>query len=89
MPRDLGIAERQRETGSADFALGTTRRLDKLKDCPQPFLGGLLSAEALLPWVDVDAVVDGTASRVRGFGDPTISAGVNILWQGVAVLESA
>lgn len=43
---------------------------------PLPFLGGLLSAEALLPWVDVDAVVDGTASRVRGFGDPTVAAGV-------------
>jgi hypothetical protein len=43
---------------------------------PQPFLGGLLSAEALLPWVEVDAVVDGSASRVRGFGDPTVAVGV-------------
>lgn len=43
---------------------------------PIPFLGGLLSAEALLPWVDVNAVVNGNSSRVRGFADPTLAGGV-------------
>jgi hypothetical protein len=43
---------------------------------PLSFLGGQLSAEALLPWVDVDALVNGASSRVRGFADLTVAGGV-------------
>ena len=42
----------------------------------QRFLGGWLAVEALQPWVDLDVRLAGTSSRVRGFGDLTIGAGV-------------
>jgi hypothetical protein len=39
--------------------------------------GGWLAAEALLPLVDLDVqLANGTASRVRGFGDLTLGAGL-------------
>ena len=35
-----------------------------------------LAVEALQPWVDLDVRANGTSSRVRGFGDLTVGAGV-------------
>jgi hypothetical protein len=43
------------------------------------FLGGWLAGEVLLPLVDLDVqLASGTESRVRGFADPTVGAG--LLW---------
>jgi hypothetical protein len=41
------------------------------------FLRGWIAGEALLPLVDVDVqLANGSESRVRGIGDPTIGAGL-------------
>lgn len=42
----------------------------------QRVLGGWLAAEVLQPWVDLDVRLAGASSRVRGFGDLTVGAGV-------------
>jgi len=44
---------------------------------PQRFLGGWPVVEALQPWVDLDVrLANETFSRVRGFGDLTVGAGL-------------
>jgi hypothetical protein len=43
----------------------------------QRFIGGWLGFEALQPWVDLDVrIANGPSSRVRGFGDLTVGAGL-------------
>jgi hypothetical protein len=45
----------------------------------QGLLGGQLTAEAFLTWVDVDVHANGASSKVNGFVDPNVAVGVQWL----------